>query len=99
MPSVVEWVSAMSSGSATSTAAIDARASAMRSWNARNWSILARPDRQLARGLLVHRPLGLGRHRPDGPRVEVDPGARRGQQRRIAATFSGSGMNGVTTLV
>ncbi len=43
MPSVVEWVRAMSSGSATSTAAIVERASPMRSVNARNCSTFARP--------------------------------------------------------
>ena len=40
----------------------------------------AAADRELALRLLVHRALGLGRHRPGGPCVEVDAGARRGQQ-------------------
>ena len=41
----------------------------------------AAADRELALRLLVHRALGLGRHGSGGPRVEVDAGARRGQQR------------------
>ena len=43
MPSVVEWVIATSSGSATITAAIDARSSAQRCWTSSNPSVLARP--------------------------------------------------------
>ena len=43
IPSVVECVSAMSSGSATRSAATEARASAIRSMKATNWSMLARP--------------------------------------------------------
>ena len=98
MPSVVECVSAMSSGSATSTAATEARASAIRSEGQELVDRRA-ADRELPRRLLVHRALRLGGHRTAGAGVEVDAGTGRGQQRRIAATFSESGMNGETTPV
>ena len=74
------WVSATSSAPATSTAATAARASPTAPGSRAQVGLPA-ADRQLTLRLLVHRALGLGRHRPRGPGVEVDPGARGGQQR------------------
>ena len=70
----------MSAGSATSVAATAARASSMRWRTSGHWSGWARPTASSRAPLLVHRPLRLGRHRPAGPGVQVDPGRGRGQE-------------------